>query len=65
MRTDRLASMNKIELCTDAYMIYGDPANLVALMVAKLDDTSLHFTDDIMIVFGSPTDYSMRFSHRR
>jgi hypothetical protein len=25
LRTDRLASVNKIELCTDAYGIYGVP----------------------------------------
>jgi hypothetical protein len=48
--------MNKIELCTDAYEIYGDPANVVALTVAKLDDTPLYFTDVIGIVCGPPTD---------
>jgi hypothetical protein len=25
LRTNRLSSVNKIELCTDAYMIYGAP----------------------------------------
>jgi hypothetical protein len=29
LRTDHLASVNKIELCTDAYRIYGDLANVV------------------------------------
>jgi hypothetical protein len=55
LRTDRLASVNQIELCADAYEIYG---------VTELDDTPLYFTDDIEIVFGSPTDYLARFSHR-
>jgi hypothetical protein len=41
------------------------PTNIVALMIAELDDTPLYFTDDIGIVFGPPTDYSSRFSHRR
>jgi hypothetical protein len=56
LRADRLALVNKIELCTDAYKIYGDPTNVVALTVAELDDTPLYFTDDIGIVWGSPTD---------
>jgi hypothetical protein len=56
LRTDRLAPVNKIELCTDAYGIYGDPANVVALTVAVLDNTLLYFTDDIGIVWGPPTD---------
>jgi hypothetical protein len=30
-------------------------ANLVALMIAELDNTPLYFTDDIGIVFGPPT----------
>jgi hypothetical protein len=34
-------------------------------MVAKLDDTPLYLTDDIEIVFISPTDYSLRFSCER
>jgi hypothetical protein len=33
LRTDRLTPVNKIELCTDAYEIYEDPANVVALTV--------------------------------
>jgi hypothetical protein len=51
--------VNKIELCTDAYGIYGDSANLVASTVAELDDTPLYFTDGIEIVFEPPTDYPM------
>jgi hypothetical protein len=54
LRTDRLASVNKIELCTDAYRIYGDSANVVAFTVAELDDTPLYFTGDIGIVWGHP-----------
>jgi hypothetical protein len=54
--TDRLALVNKIELCSDEYRIYGDPANVVASTVAELDDTPLYFMDDIGIVWGSPTD---------
>jgi hypothetical protein len=65
LRTDCLASMNKIELCTDTYKIYGGPANLVASTLAKLDNTPLYLTDDIGIVFGPPTDYPMRFSRGR
>jgi hypothetical protein len=41
LRTDRLTPVNKIELCTDAYEIYGDPANVVALTVAELDQWHL------------------------
>jgi hypothetical protein len=39
--------------------------NLVASMVAELDDTPLYFTDDIGIVFMPPTDYPMRFLRGR
>jgi hypothetical protein len=65
LRTDRLAPVNKIELCTDTYGIYGDPANLVASMVAELDNTPPYFMDDIEIAFGPPTDYPVRFSRGR
>jgi hypothetical protein len=41
------------------------PTNLVAVMVAELDDTPLYFTDDVGIVFGPPTDYPSRFSRGR
>jgi hypothetical protein len=37
------------------------PTNLVASMVAELDDTPLYFTDDTGIVFRPSTDYSSRF----
>jgi hypothetical protein len=50
LRTSRLALVNKIELCTDAYGIYGDPTNIVASTVAELDDTPVYFTGDIGIV---------------
>jgi hypothetical protein len=56
LRTDQVAPMNKIELCTDASRIYGDPANVVASIVVELDDTPLYFMDDIGIVWGAPTD---------
>jgi hypothetical protein len=56
LSTNRLAPVNKIELCTDAYGIYGDPTNIVPSTVAELDDTPLYFTDDIGIVWGPPTD---------
>jgi hypothetical protein len=56
LRTDHLALVNKIELCTDAYGIYVDPANIVASTVAELDDTPLYFTGDIGIVWGPPMD---------
>jgi hypothetical protein len=59
------APVNKIELCTNAYEIYGDPANLVASTVAELNDTPLYFMDDIRIVFGPPTNYPARFSRGR
>jgi hypothetical protein len=54
LRTDRLAPVNKIELCIDAYEIYGDPANIVASTVVELDDTPLYFTGDIRIVWRPP-----------
>jgi hypothetical protein len=41
------------------------PTNLVASMVAELDDTPLYFMDDIGIVFGPPTDYLLRFLRGR
>jgi hypothetical protein len=56
LRTDRLAPLNKIKLCTDTHEIYGDPANIIASTVAELDDTPLYFMDDIGIVWGPPTD---------
>jgi hypothetical protein len=56
LRTDRLTPVNKIELCTDAYEIYGDPTNVVASMVTELDDTPLYFSDDIRKVWGPPMD---------
>jgi hypothetical protein len=56
LRTDYLALTNKIELCTDVYRIYEDPANVVDSTAAELDDTPLYFTGDIGIVWGLPTD---------
>jgi hypothetical protein len=41
------------------------PTNLVALMVAELNDTPLYFMDDIGIELGPPTDYPSRFSRGR
>jgi hypothetical protein len=41
LRTDRLTLENKIELCTNAYRIYGDTANIVASTVTDLDDIPL------------------------
>jgi hypothetical protein len=38
---------------------------LSSLTVGELDDTLPHFTDDIGIVFGPPTDYTSRFLHGR
>jgi hypothetical protein len=56
LRTGHLAPVNKIELCTTTYGIYGDPANIVASTVAELDDTPLYFMDDIGIVWGPLMD---------
>jgi hypothetical protein len=56
LRTDCLTPVNKIELCTDAYGIYGDPANVVASTIAELDNTPLYFTGNIGIVWGPPMD---------
>jgi hypothetical protein len=64
LRTDRLAPVNKIELCTDAYGFMGS-RKLSSLTVVELDDTLPRFTDDIGIVFGPPTDYPSRFSRGR
>jgi hypothetical protein len=33
--------------------------------LSSVDDTSLYFMDDIVIVFGPPTDYPVRFLHGR
>jgi hypothetical protein len=41
------------------------PVNLVASTVVELDDTPLYLMDDIVIVFGPPTDYLLRFSRER
>jgi hypothetical protein len=38
---------------------------LSSLTVAELDDTLPRSTDDIGIVFETPTDYPSRFSHGR
>jgi hypothetical protein len=38
---------------------------LSSLTVVELDDTLPHFTDDIGIVFGPPTNYPLRFSRGR
>jgi hypothetical protein len=42
LRIDHLTLVNKIELCTSVYNIYGDPANVVASTIAELDD--IHYT---------------------
>jgi hypothetical protein len=47
---------NNTELCTDAYGIYGDPANVVASTVTESDDAALYFMGDIVIVWGPPTE---------
>jgi hypothetical protein len=62
LKTDCLAPVNKIELCTGDLWAY---ANLTALTIAELDDTPLYFTDNIGIVFRPPTDYPTRFSRER
>jgi hypothetical protein len=56
LMANRLASVNKIELCTDAYRNYEDPANVIASTVDELNDTPLYFMGDIGIVWGPPTD---------
>jgi hypothetical protein len=38
--------VSKFELCTGAYGILCDPANLLALTVTELDDTLPHLMDD-------------------
>jgi hypothetical protein len=65
LRTDRLVPVNKIELCTCTYGIYGDATNLVASTIVELDDTPLYFTDDIGIVFGPPTEDDTRVRRAR
>jgi hypothetical protein len=54
-----------IELCTACIRDLWGPRNLVALTVAKLDDTPLYITDGIRIVFGLLTDYPLRFLQGR
>jgi hypothetical protein len=56
LRTNHLALVNKIELCTDAYEIYGDPVNVVASTIVELDDIPLYFLCDIVIVWVPPMD---------
>jgi hypothetical protein len=46
LRTDRLALVNKFELCTGAYGIFLGPANILALSVTELDDTLPYLLDD-------------------
>jgi hypothetical protein len=44
---------------------FMESRKLSSLMVVELDDILSRFTDDIGIVFGSPTDYPSRFSRGR
>jgi hypothetical protein len=48
--------------CVLTHTGFMGSVNLVASMVAELDDTPLYFMDDIGIVFGPPTNYPARFS---
>jgi hypothetical protein len=56
LRINRMAPVNKIEMCIDAYGSYGDPTNVVASTVTELDDTPPYFMDDIGILWGPPMD---------
>jgi hypothetical protein len=47
------------------HMRFMESHKLSSLTVVELDDTLPHFTDDIGIVFGPPTDYPSRFSRGR
>jgi hypothetical protein len=51
--------------CVLTHMEFIGSHKLSSLTVAEWDDTLPHFTDDIGIVFGPPTDYPSRFSHER
>jgi hypothetical protein len=51
--------------CVLMQMGFMGSHKLSSLTVLELDDTLPHFTDDIGIVFGPPTDYPSRFSHGR
>jgi hypothetical protein len=46
LRTDRLALVSMFVLCTGTYRILWDPTNLLASMIAELDDTLPYLTDD-------------------
>jgi hypothetical protein len=51
--------------CVLTHMRFMGSHKLSSLMVVELNDTLPRFTDDIGIVFGSPTDYLSRFSRGR
>jgi hypothetical protein len=48
--------------CVLTHMRFMGSRKLSILTVVELDDTLPHFTNDIGIVFGPPTDYPSRFS---
>jgi hypothetical protein len=51
--------------CVLTHTRFMESRKLSSLMVVELDDTLPRFTDDIGIVFGSPTDYPSRFTRER
>jgi hypothetical protein len=51
--------------CVPMHTRFMGSRKLSSLAVVELDDTLPHFTDDIGIVFGPPTDYPSRFSRGR
>jgi hypothetical protein len=56
-----LAPVNKIDYVL-AHTGFMGSRKLSNLTIAEWDNTPLYFMDDIRIVFGPPTDYSLRFS---
>jgi hypothetical protein len=60
LRLCRLRTVSVVPCWNKHWVVYWrihdlwGPLNLVALTVAKLNDTPLYFTDDIGIVFGPP-----------
>jgi hypothetical protein len=47
--------------CVLMHMGFMGSRKLSILTIVELDDTLPHFTDDIEIVFGPPTDYCRGF----
>jgi hypothetical protein len=59
------AMLQQVLSCVLTHTAFMGSHKLSSLTVVELDDTLPRFTDDIGIVFGSPTDYPSSFSRGR